>query len=156
MIVKVIGERVSYVDENDAMNHLAGYVLHNDYSERDFQIERCGQWVKGKSCNTFAPVGPWLVTQDEIKDVNNLGMWLKVNDKTMQQSNTSNLFFKIPFLISYISQFMTLLPGDVVSTGTPAGVGLGMSPPTYLKAGDVVELGIDGLGSSTQTAVAAP
>jgi len=150
----VIGDRVSYVDENDAMNHLAGYVLHNDYSERDFQIERCGQWVKGKSCNTFAPVGPWLITQDEIKDVNNLGMWLKVNNKTMQQSNTSNLFFKIPFLISYISQFMTLLPGDVVSTGTPPGVGLGMIPPKYLKVSDVIELGIDGLGSSKQNAVA--
>jgi 2,4-didehydro-3-deoxy-L-rhamnonate hydrolase len=151
----VIGKRASYVDEANALNHLAGYVLHNDYSEREFQIERCGQWVKGKSCDSFAPVGPWLVTPEEIEDVDNLDMWLKVNGETMQQSNTSNLVYKIPFLISYVSQFMTLLPGDVVSTGTPPGVGLGMDPPKYLQPGDVVELGIDELGSSTQTALAA-
>ena len=150
----VIGKRASYIDETDASDHLAGYVLHNDYSEREFQIKRCGQFVKGKSCNTFAPVGPWLVTADEIENVDSLGIWLTVNGKTMQRSNTSNLVYKIPFLISYISQFMTLLPGDVVSTGTPSGVGLGLNPPTYLKEGDVVELGVDGLGSSTQTAVA--
>jgi 2-keto-4-pentenoate hydratase/2-oxohepta-3-ene-1,7-dioic acid hydratase in catechol pathway len=148
----VIGKRASYVDEANALDHLAGYVLHNDYSEREFQIERCGQWVKGKSCDSFAPVGPWLVTPDEIQNVDDLGMWLKVNG----ESNTSNLVYKIPFLISYVSQFMTLLPGDVVSTGTPPGVGLGMDPPKYLSPGDVVELGIDDLGSSTQTAVAAP
>ena len=152
----IIGKRASYVEEADALEHLAGYVLHNDYSEREFQIERCGQWVKGKSCDSFAPVGPCLVTPDEIENVNDLGMWLKVNGQTVQQSNTSNLVYKIPFLISYVSQFMTLLPGDVVSTGTPPGVGLGMDPPRYLKPGDVVELGIDGLGESTQTAVAAP
>ena len=152
----VIGKRTSYVEEAAALDHLAGYVLHNDYSEREFQIERCGQWVKGKSCDSFAPVGPWLVTPDEIENVDDLGMWLKLNGETMQHSNTSNLVYKIPFLISYVSQFMTLLPGDVVSTGTPPGVGLGMDPPKYLKPGDIVELGIDGLGSSTQTAVAAP
>ncbi|MGE4549960.1 MAG: fumarylacetoacetate hydrolase family protein [Opitutales bacterium] len=152
----VIGKRAGYVEETDALEHLAGYVLHNDYSEREFQIERCGQWVKGKSCDSFAPVGPCLVTPDEIENVNDLGMWLKVNGQTVQQSNTSNLVYKIPFLISYVSQFMTLLPGDVVSTGTPPGVGLGMDPQRYLKPGDVVELGIDGLGESTQTAVAAP
>ena len=151
----VIGKRASYVEEPDALDHLAGYVLHNDYSEREFQIERCGQWVKGKSCDSFAPVGPWLATPEEIENADNLGMWLKVNGETVQQSNSSNLVYKIPFLISYVSQFMTLLPGDLVSTGTPPGVGLGMDPPRYLKPGDIVELGIDGLGSSIQTAVAA-
>ena len=149
----VIGKRASYVEESNALDHLAGYVLHNDYSEREFQIDRCGQWVKGKSCDSFAPVGPWLVTPDEIEDIDNLGMWLTLNGKTVQKSNTSNLVYKIPFLISYVSQFMTLLPGDIVSTGTPPGVGLGMDPPLYIKSGDVVKLGIDGLGESTQTAV---
>lgn len=149
----VIGKRASYVEESNALDHLAGYVLHNDYSEREFQIDRCGQWVKGKSCDSFAPVGPWLVTPDEIEDIDNLGMWLTLNGETVQKSNTSNLVYKIPFLISYVSQFMTLLPGDIVSTGTPPGVGLGMDPPLYLKSGDVVKLGIDGLGESTQTAV---
>jgi fumarylacetoacetate (FAA) hydrolase family protein len=120
--------------------------LHNDYSERAFQLERSGQWVKGKSCDTFAPFGPFLATPDEIEDVNNLKMWLKVNGETMQSSNSSNLHYKIPFLLSYVSQFMTLLPGDIISTGTPPGVGLGMDPPVYLKAGDLVELGIDQLG----------
>ncbi|MFP6900593.1 MAG: fumarylacetoacetate hydrolase family protein [Opitutales bacterium] len=151
----VIGKRAGYVEEAGALEHLAGYVLHNDYSEREFQIERCGQWVKGKSCDSFAPVGPWLATPEEIENPDDLGMWLKVNGETVQQSNTSNLVYKIPFLISYVSQFMTLLPGDLVSTGTPPGVGLGMNPPRYLKPGDEVELGIDDLGSSTQTAVAA-
>jgi len=147
----VIGRKVSYVNEKDAMTHVAGYVLHNDYSERAFQIERSGQWVKGKSCDTFAPVGPYIVSTDEIKDVNNLRMWLSVNDKMMQDSNTSYMVFKIPFLVSYISQFMTLLPGDIISTGTPAGVGLGQQPqPIYLKAGDKVALGIDGLGEAVQ------
>ena len=151
----VVGIRASYVDEKDAMHHLAGYALHNDYSERAFQLERSGQWVKGKSCDTFAPFGPFLATPDEIEDVNNLKMWLKVNGETMQSSNSSNLHYKIPFLLSYVSQFMTLLPGDIISTGTPPGVGLGMDPPVYLKAGDLVELGIDQLGSSAQKVVAA-
>lgn len=150
----VVGKRASYVDEKDAMDHLAGYALHNDYSERAFQLERSGQWVKGKSCDTFAPFGPYLATPDEIEDVNNLKMWLKVNGETMQSSNSSNLHYKIPFLLSYVSQFMTLLPGDIISTGTPPGVGLGMDPPVYLKAGDLVELGIDQLGSSAQKVVA--
>jgi 2-keto-4-pentenoate hydratase/2-oxohepta-3-ene-1,7-dioic acid hydratase in catechol pathway len=150
----VVGKRASYVEEKDAMDHLAGYALHNDYSERAFQLERSGQWVKGKSCDTFAPFGPHLATPDEIEDVNNLKMWLKVNGETMQSSNSSNLHYKIPFLLSYVSQFMTLLPGDIISTGTPPGVGLGMDPPVYLKAGDLVELGIDQLGSSAQKVVA--
>ncbi|MFB6454489.1 fumarylacetoacetate hydrolase family protein [Chitinophaga sp. Hz27] len=150
----VIGKKASYVEEKDALDYVAGYCLHNDYSERAFQIERGGQWVKGKSCDTFAPLGPWLATQDEISDINNLRLWLTVNGKTMQDGTTANLIFKIPFLVSYLSQFMTLLPGDVISTGTPAGVGLGMNPQVYLKPGDVVELGIDHLGSSKQTAVA--
>ncbi|MVT10113.1 fumarylacetoacetate hydrolase family protein [Chitinophaga tropicalis] len=150
----VIGKKASYVEEKDALDYVAGYALHNDYSEREFQLERGGQWVKGKSNDTFAPLGPWLVTKDEIKDVDNMRLWLTVNGKTMQDGTTANLIFKIPFLVSYLSQFMTLLPGDVISTGTPAGVGLGMNPQVYLKPGDVVELGIDGLGSSKQTAVA--
>ena len=149
----VIGKRASYVEESEAMDYLAGYALHNDYSERAFQLDRSGQWVKGKSCDTFAPFGPWLATQDEIKDPNNLKMWLKVNGETMQSSNSSNLHYKIPFLLSYVSQFMTLLPGDIISTGTPPGVGMGMDPPVYLQAGDLVELGIDQLGSSSQKVV---
>ena len=149
----VIGKRASYVEESEAMDYLAGYALHNDYSERAFQLDRSGQWVKGKSCDTFAPFGPWLATQDEIKDPNNLKMWLKVNGETMQSSNSSNLHYKIPFLLSYVSQFMTLLPGDIISTGTPPGVGMGMDPQVYLQAGDLVELGIDQLGSSSQKVV---
>lgn len=149
----VIGKKASYVEEADAMNHVAGYCLHNDYSERAFQLERGGQWAKGKGCDTFAPLGPFLATPDEVENVNDLNMWLTVNGKTCQNSNTANLIFKIPFLVHYLSQFMTLLPGDVISTGTPPGGGLGMKPePVYLKAGDVVELGIDGLGSSRQVA----
>ncbi len=147
----VISKKASYVDEADAHNYIAGYVLHNDVSERAFQLERNGTWDKGKGCDTFAPIGPFMATADEISDVDNLRLWLTVNGKTMQNGNTSNLIFKIPFLISYLSQFMTLLPGDVISTGTPAGVGLGFNPPVYLKAGDVVGLGIDGLGTSKQT-----
>jgi 2-keto-4-pentenoate hydratase/2-oxohepta-3-ene-1,7-dioic acid hydratase in catechol pathway len=146
----VIGRKASYVSEADALDYVAGYVLHNDVSEREFQIERSGTWDKGKGCDTFAPLGPWLVTPDEIKDVNKLRLWLTVNGKTMQDGTTANLIFNIPFLVSYTSQFMTLLPGDVISTGTPAGVGLGMSPNVYLQPGDVVELGIDGLGTSRQ------
>ncbi len=151
----VIGKKATYVEEKDAPGYIAGYVLHNDYSERAFQLERSGQWVKGKSCDSFAPIGPWLVTPDEIKDINNLRLWLTVNGKTVQDGNSKNLIYKIPFLVAYVSQFMTLLPGDVISTGTPAGVGLGQKPePWYLKAGDVIELGIDGLGSSRQVATA--
>ena len=149
----VIGKRASYVEESEAMDYLAGYALHNDYSERGFQLDRSGQWVKGKSCDTFAPFGPWLATQDEIEDPNNLNMWLKVNGETTQSSNSSNLHYKIPFLLSYVSQFMTLLPGDIISTGTPPGVGMGMDPQVYLQAGDLVELGIDQLGSSSQKVV---
>ncbi|MBC6109213.1 fumarylacetoacetate hydrolase family protein [Pedobacter fastidiosus] len=148
----VIGKKANYVSEENALEHIAGYVLHNDYSEREFQLERNGQWVKGKSCDTFAPIGPFIATPDEISDVHNLRLWLTVNGKTLQDGNTSNLIFNVPFMVSYISQFMTLLPGDVITTGTPAGVGLGQKPePWYLKSGDVVELGIDGLGSSKQT-----
>lgn len=151
----VVGKKASYVAEEDALNYLAGYCLLNDYSERAFQIERGGQWAKGKGCDTFAPLGPVLATADEIKDVNNLSMWLTVNGKKFQNSNTSNLIFKIPFLIHYLSQFMTLLPGDIISTGTPPGVGLGIKPnPVYIKPGDVIELGIEGLGTSKQVAVA--
>jgi 2-keto-4-pentenoate hydratase/2-oxohepta-3-ene-1,7-dioic acid hydratase in catechol pathway len=150
----VIGQRASYIEERDALSYVAGYALHNDYSERAFQIERSGQWVKGKSCDTFAPLGPCLVTPDEIPDLDNLKMWLTVNGQTMQNGNSADMVFRIPHLVSYISQFMTLLPGDVISTGTPAGVGFGFKPPIYLKAGDVVRLGIDHLGESQQTMVA--
>ncbi len=146
----VIGARASHVDNTSALAHVAGYVLHNDYSERDFQLARSGQWVKGKSCDTFAPLGPYVATQDEIEDVHDLGMWLKVNGRMKQKSNTSEMIFDVPMLVSYVSRFMTLLPGDVISTGTPSGVGLGFDPPQYLREGDVVELGIDGLGISRQ------
>ncbi len=150
----VIGKKASYVDEADAMDHVAGYSLHNDYSERAFQLERGGQWVKGKSCDTFAPLGPFMATADEIPDPQNLKCWLKVNGVTRQNSSTAQMIFGIRTLVSYLSQFMTLLPGDVISTGTPPGVGLGFKPPIFMKAGDVVELGIEGLGESKQTAVA--
>ena len=146
----VIGRTASYVDEADAMDHVAGFCLHNDYSERAFQLERSGQWVKGKSCDTFAPFGPWLVTQDEVADHDALGMWLSVNGEKKQDSTSANLAFKVPQLVSYISQFMSLQPGDVISTGTPPGVGMGQNPPQYLNAGDVVELGMDGLGRQRQ------
>jgi 2,4-diketo-3-deoxy-L-fuconate hydrolase len=146
----VIGKKTSYVSEADAMDYVAGYVLHNDVSEREFQIERGGTWDKGKGCDTFAPLGPFFATKDEIADPHNLRLWLKVNGKIMQDGNTSNFIFNLPHLISYTSQFMTLLPGDIISTGTPAGVALGMKPPDYLKAGDVVELGIDDLGEARQ------
>lgn len=150
----VIGSRTSRVSEEAATRHIAGYMLHNDVSERAFQLERGGQWVKGKSCDTFAPLGPWLATSDEISDPGQLRLWLKVNGDLKQNGSTSDMIFDVPFLISYISQFMTLLPGDIISTGTPSGVGLGLNPPQYLKTGDVVELGIDGLGESRQRAVA--
>lgn len=146
----VIGKKASYIEEAEAMEYVAGYCLHNDVSEREFQLERNGTWDKGKGCDTFAPIGPFLATKDEIADVNNLRLWLRVNGQMMQDGTTANLIFKIPYLIAYVSQFMTLLPGDVISTGTPAGVGLGMNPQVYLKDGDLVELGIDGLGVSRQ------
>ncbi len=146
----VIGKKASYVSEEDAFDHIAGYVLHNDYSERAFQIEKQGQWCKGKGCDTFAPIGPFIATSDEIQDPNNLNLWLKLNGKTLQNSNTSDFIFNVQEVVSYISQFMTLLPGDIISTGTPSGVGLGFDPPKYLKPGDVVELGIEGLGTSKQ------
>jgi len=151
----VIGKKSSYVNEANAMEHIAGYCLHNDISEREFQLERGGTWDKGKGCDTFAPLGPWLVTTDEITDTNNLKLWLKLNEKIMQNGTTANLIFNIPFLVSYVSKFMTLLPGDIISTGTPPGVGLGQKPePFYLKPGDVMELGVDGLGTSRQKCVA--
>ncbi len=146
----VIGKKASYVSEEEAMDYLAGYCLHNDYSEREFQLERGGQWVKGKSADTFAPLGPFLATPDEISDPHNLRLWLKVNGEMMQDGNTKDLIHNIPKTISYLSQFMSLLPGDIISTGTPSGVGMGMKPPRFLKPGDSVELGIDGLGSSIQ------
>lgn len=148
----VIGKKASYVSKENAMEHVAGYVLHNDYSERAYQIERGGQWVKGKSCDTFAPLGPFIATADEIKNPNNLQLWLKLNGELLQNSNTEDFVFDVQTLVSYISEFMTLLPGDVISTGTPAGVGMGFNPQRYLKPGDVVELGIEGLGVSKQTA----
>jgi len=146
----VIGKKASYVNKSDAMDYVAGYVLHNDYSEREFQLEREGQWVKGKSCDTFAPIGPFLATKDEITNPNNLNLWLKVNGEMLQNGNTSDFVFNVETVVSYISQFMTLLPGDIISTGTPSGVGLGLKPPRFLQPGDVVELGIEGLGTSRQ------
>jgi 2-keto-4-pentenoate hydratase/2-oxohepta-3-ene-1,7-dioic acid hydratase in catechol pathway len=146
----VIGKKASYLTKEESLEFVAGYTLHNDYSERSFQLERGGQWVKGKSADTFAPVGPFLATRDEIPNPNNLAMWLKVNDESRQNSNTNEMIFDVAALISYVSEFMTLLPGDVISTGTPAGVGLGMDPPQYLKPGDMVSLGIEGLGESQQ------
>ncbi|MAP04226.1 MAG: ureidoglycolate lyase [Halieaceae bacterium] len=152
----IIGKRASYVCEADAQSHILGYCLHNDFSERDFQLERSGQWVKGKSCDTFAPLGPYIATRDEIAEPGNLRLWLDVNGERMQDGSTSNLIFDVPYLVSYLSRFMTLEPGDIISTGTPAGVGLGLTPPRYLVPGDVVELGIDGLGSARQTLHAWP
>jgi len=149
----VIGRRALYVRKEHALEFVAGYALHNDYSERSFQLERGGQWVKGKSADTFAPLGPFVATPDEIPDINNLRMWLKVDGELRQNSSTANMVFDVPTLVAYVSEFMTLLPGDVISTGTPAGVGLGMHPPQYLHAGDLVELGIEGLGESSQRVV---
>jgi 2,4-diketo-3-deoxy-L-fuconate hydrolase len=149
----VIGKKASYVEEHDAYDYIAGYCLHNDYSEREFQLERGGNWSKGKGCDTFAPLGPFLATKEEIEDVHNLNMWLDVNGQRLQTSNTNQLIFNVPQVVSYISQFMTLLPGDVISTGTPHGVGLGLKPPVFLKAGDVVTLGMDGLGEQRQVAI---
>jgi len=148
----VIGKNASYVSKEEALDYVAGYSLHNDYSERAYQLEKCGQWVKGKSCDSFAPLGPFIATKDEIADPNSLKMWLTVNGETKQNGTTENFIFNVQHVVSYLSEFMTLEAGDVISTGTPAGVGLGFNPPQYLKAGDVVELGIEGLGQSKQTA----
>ena len=150
----VIGKKAAYTTKEQALKFIAGYALHNDYSERTFQLERGGQWVKGKSADTFAPIGPFLVTRDELPDPSRLGMWLKVNNEFRQNSNTAEMIFNVPTIVSYVSEFMTLLPGDVISTGTPAGVGLGMRPPQYLKPGDIVDLGIERLGESQQRVVA--
>lgn len=149
----VIGKRANYVSEDEALDYVAGYMLHNDYSERAYQLEMGGQWVKGKSCDTFAPLGPFVATPDELGDIDNLGMWLKVNGESKQCGNSGTMIFNVPQLVSYLSRFMSLMPGDVVSTGTPPGVGLGFDPPQFMKAGDVVELGIDGLGESRQEAI---
>jgi len=150
----IIGTQAKYVSEAEAMNHVAGYAVTNDVSERAFQIERAGQWTKGKSADNFGPLGPWLVTKDEVADPQNLRMWLKVNCQTMQDGSTHTMVYNVAHLVSYLSHFMTLHPGDVISTGTPPGVGMGMKPPAYLKAGDVVELGIDGLGQQRQDVIA--
>ncbi len=150
----IIGRTARHVTRTQALDFVAGYALHNDYSERSFQLERGGQWVKGKSCDTFAPLGPVLATRDEVPDPGHLRLWLKVNNEERQNGDTAKMIFDVPTIVSYLSEFMTLLPGDVISTGTPAGVGLGMKPPQYLKAGDVVDLGIDGLGESQQKVVA--
>lgn len=149
----VIGKKASYIKEENAMDYVAGYALHNDYSEREYQLERGGQWVKGKSNDNFAPLGPIFVSKDEIADPQNLRLWLSVNGEILQDSNTNDMIFGVKHIVAYLSHFMTLLPGDVISTGTPFGVGLGLKPPRYLKSGDVVELGIDNLGVQKQTAV---
>jgi 2,4-didehydro-3-deoxy-L-rhamnonate hydrolase len=150
----VIGSRASYVAENEALDYVAGYCLCHDVSEREFQIERSGQWMKGKGCPTFGPIGPWLVTKDEIADVQKLDMWLDVNGARMQKGSTATMIFTVKKLVSYISHFMILAPGDVITTGTPPGVGMGMKPPRFLKAGDTVSLGIEGLGQQAQRVVA--
>jgi len=147
----VIGRKAKYVSEAEALDHVAGYCLTNDVSERAFQAERQGQWTKGKSCDTFGPIGPWLVTREEVADPQDLKMWLTVNGETMQDGSTRTMVYGVAFLVSYLSQFMSLMPGDIISTGTPPGVGLGMKPPRYLRPGDIVELGIEGLGTQRQT-----
>ncbi|WP_448098377.1 fumarylacetoacetate hydrolase family protein [Luteibacter yeojuensis] len=152
----IIGEVTRDVPIDDAMKHVAGYAVINDLSEREFQLEHGGQWVKGKSCDTFGPIGPWFVTRDEVPDPQNLSLWLEVNGHRYQNGNTRTMVFGVAQLVSYISRYMTLMPGDVISTGTPAGVGLGLRPPTYLKPGDVIELGIEGLGRQRQDVVAHP
>lgn len=150
----IIGTTAKYVSEADAMAHVAGYAVTNDVSEREFQIERAGQWTKGKSCDNFGQIGPWLVTRDEVADPQDLSMWLTVNGEKMQNGSTKTMVYGVAHLVSYLSQFMTLHPGDVISTGTPPGVGLGLKPPRYLKAGDVVELSIQGLGTQRQDVIA--
>jgi len=152
----LVGRAASSVSEEEALDYVAGYAVHNDYSEREYQLERGGQWVKGKSCDTFAPIGPVLATPDEVEDVHDLDLWLTVNGETKQTGSTADLIFGVPALVSYLSRFMTLEPGDVISTGTPAGVGLGHDPPQYLADGDAVELGIEGLGTARQRVRAHP
>jgi 2-keto-4-pentenoate hydratase/2-oxohepta-3-ene-1,7-dioic acid hydratase in catechol pathway len=149
----VIGSRCSYVDEKDARSYIAGFCLANDVSERAFQLEGTGQWVKGKSSDTFGPIGPWLVTCDQVPNISDADLWLKLNGEYMQAGHTSDMIFSIDFIVSYISQYMTLQPGDIILTGTPFGVGLGLDPPSYLAAGDIIELGIDGLGTQSQKMV---
>jgi 2,4-diketo-3-deoxy-L-fuconate hydrolase len=149
----VIGKKTNYISKEEALDHVAGYVLHNDVSERAFQLERGGQWVKGKSCDSFAPLGPYLVTKEEIADPNNLDLWLSVNGEKVQDGNTNDFIFNVQEVIAYLSQFMSLMPGDIISTGTPEGVGLGFDPPVYLKPGDVVALGIEGLGTARQEVI---
>ncbi len=149
----IIGKETKYINENQSQDHIAGYCVVNDLSEREFQLEHQGQWVKGKSCDTFGPIGPYIVTTDEIKDPQNLGMWLEVNDQRMQEGSTSTMIYGVNFLISYLSQFMSLQPGDIISTGTPPGVGMGKKPPIYLKTGDKIKLGIEGLGEQNQTTI---
>ncbi len=151
----VIGKGGRYIEEAAALSHVAGYCVVNDVSEREYQLERAGTWDKGKGCDTFGPTGPWLVTADEVPDSNALKMWLDVDGKRYQNGSTSTMVYKVPFLISYLSRFMSLQPGDVISTGTPPGVGMGQKPPVYLRAGQVIHLGIDGLGTQTQTTIQA-
>ncbi len=151
----IIGKEAKYISESESQSHIAGYCVINDLSEREFQIEHSGQWMKGKSCDTFGPIGPYLVTTDEIPDPQNLKMWLEVNGKKMQDGSTSTMVYGVDFLISYLSQFMSLQPGDIISTGTPPGVGMGMNPQVFLKAGDVMKLGIEGLGEQTQKTIQA-
>ena len=151
----IIGKEAKYISENESQSHIAGYCVINDLSEREFQIEHSGQWVKGKSCDTFGPIGPYLVTTDEVPDPQNLKMWLEVNGKMMQNGSTSTMVYGVNFLISYLSQFMSLQPGDIISTGTPPGVGMGMKPQVFLKPGDVMKLGIEGLGEQTQKTIQA-
>ncbi len=151
----IIGKEAKYISEKQSQDHIAGYCVVNDLSERTFQLEHSGQWVKGKSCDTFGPIGPYLVTKDEIKDPQNLKMWLEVNGKTMQNGSTKTMVYGVNFLVSYISQFMSLQPGDIISTGTPPGVGMGMKPQVFLKPGDIMKLGIEGLGVQTQKTIAA-
>lgn len=151
----VIGKGGRYIEEADALSHVAGYCVVNDVSEREYQLERAGTWDKGKGCDTFGPTGPWLVTADEVPDSNALKMWLEVDGKRYQNGSTATMVYKVPFLISYLSRFMSLHPGDVISTGTPPGVGMGQKPPVYLRAGQVIRLGIEGLGTQTQTTVQA-
>ncbi len=150
----VVGKRAKYVAQADAMKHVAGFCVTNDVSERAFQIERSGQWTKGKSCDNFGQIGPWLVTPDEVGDPQNLKMWLRVNGQTMQDGSTATMVYGVAYLVHYLSQFMTLHPGDIISTGTPPGVGMGMKPPRYLKPGDVIELGIERLGAQRQEVLA--
>ena len=151
----IIGKETKYISESESQSHIAGYCVINDLSEREFQIEHSGQWVKGKSCDTFGPIGPYLVTTDEVPDPQNLKMWLEVNGKTMQNGSTNTMVYGVNFLVSYLSQFMSLQPGDIISTGTPPGVGMGMNPQVFLKAGDVMKLGIEGLGEQTQKTIQA-